>query len=380
MRPLIVMHVLPEYRLPALEALKVRYPDARVIVSDGGAWASGQNAANIADLADVTVLPARVRRIAGVSLVFFPGLRSAVKASGADVLLMDPRMGLLSIWSLAVWPPKVDGRRVSTVWWFAGWRNRERARYISVVAEALQRQVIRRADGAACYSSAAQRTAISLGIPASRAVLAQNATATSALEEAFDAQVPPARHDDSLHLLYVGRVEERKRLDAVLVAMSAPALAGRCLLRVVGSGPATQGLRAVAHARGVDTSLEIVDGTHDPFEIARHLRWADVGILPNQGGLFLNTAMSCGVPVVCGRADGTEEDLVLDGVTGWRLSGPNADEIEARLLSLLTHRDDVALAGVRARERFHETATLDHMVNGIEEALRRAATGRRGVE
>ncbi|MDO8879941.1 MAG: glycosyltransferase family 4 protein [Coriobacteriia bacterium] len=377
MRPLIVMHVLQEYRFPALEALKQRYPETRVIVSEGGTWASGQNARDIELRDDVTVLGTSVTSVAGASIVFFRGLREAVRDSGADVLLLDPRMGLPSVWSLAVWPPRIHGTRIPSVWWFAGWNNRERAGHISAVAEALQRQVIRRADGAACYSSAAMRSALRLGIPADKAVLAQNATATSALEEAFASQPMPMR-DDKLHLLYVGRVEARKHLEIVLEAIASPSLLGRCCLRVVGSGPETVRLRSRADALRLGHAFEMAEGTHDPAEVARHLRWADIGILPNQGGLFLNTAMSCGVPVVCGRADGTEEDLVEDGVTGWRLAEASVAELAAVLTRLLAERSAISEVGARALNRYRTTATLDHMVEGIDSALRRAVAGTGG--
>lgn len=377
MRPVIVMHVLQEYRLPALEALKRRYPETRVIVSEGGPWASGQNAGTLGMRDDVTVLRPKVVSLAGARIVLFPGMRAAVKDSGADVMLLDPRMGLPSVWSLAAWPPLSKGMHIPSVWWYAGWTNRERPRYISLVAEALQRRIIRRASGAACYSTAAMRAAQRFGLPMDRVVLAQNATDTTALEEAFAAQGGGAQSDDLLHLLYVGRLEARKRLDLVVTAMGSPALVGRCRLRLVGSGPEVDHLCGLASVIGVSDSVELVPGTHDPVEIAEHLHWADVGILPNQGGLFLNTAMSCGVPVVCGRADGTEEDLVEDGVTGWRLPDASAEAIVGVLEKVLSVRETIQDVGQQARERYHEIATIDHMIDGIDRALQLATSAAR---
>lgn len=381
-RPVVVTHVVPEYRVPMFQALRERYPELRVFTSVGGSWATGRNAAGLESLGGYDIFEARTVRIGGVSLVRFPGLRRAVTQADPDVLLLDSRMGLLSVWPLAVFPPRVSGHRIPTVWWFAGWRNRERPRIISMLAEGIQSLVIRRGTGAACYSGRARALAIKLGIPEDRAVVIQNATDTSLLQAAFESMERRASDSpEPLRLLYVGSVEQRKRLDVVVDAIGRPGLIGATTLRVVGDGPATDELRVRARDRGVDSWVEFVPGTHEPSLVAQHLAWTDVGVLPNQGGLFLNTAMSCGLPVVCGRADGTEEDLVEDGVTGWRLMTTEPRELAAILTQLHANRSEITRVGLSAQRRYQSMATISHMIDGIDLAISRALSAvRAGVD
>jgi len=369
MRPLIITHILQKYRLPAVDVLKSRYPNTHVVVSDGGPWASGRNAPGLELRDDVTVIKSRVVRVAGAAVVLFPGLRRLVEQSGADVLLLDPRMGLPSVWSLAVWPPKSDGRSIPAVWWYAGWKNTERPGYINAISEGLQRRVIS-CGGAACYGTRARSYALELGIPPDKAVIAQNATDTMALERAYTAAPAQYRDRDGiLNVVYVGAVEARKRLGAVIDAMACPPLRGAVRLRIVGNGPEVDALEAHARALCVAEDVQFVPGTYSPSTLAGHLRWADVGILPNQGGLFLNTAMSCGVPVICGKADGTEDDLVEDGATGWRIPCAEPNAIAAVMRKLLADRASITEVGCRARAHYHEIATLPNMIDGIDAAL-----------
>jgi len=382
LQPLIVLHVLPEYRVPVVDALHELHPGTRVVVTDGGAWASSRNAVSVTSRPDVTVLRSRHLRIGRISVVLFPGLRSLVRESSADVLLLDPRMGFPSVWSLAAFPVRRSGVPIPSVWWFAGWRNRERAAWVSAAAEALQRAIIRRAAGAACYSTSARRLAVELGISDERAILAQNAIATEALVSAYESRLGTVEDSkaEALHLLYVGAVEGRKSLDSVLEAMASTRLRSLVLLRIVGSGPERGALESQTKALGLQEYVSFVEATHDPESLADHLAWADVGVLPNQGGLFLNTAMSCGVPVVCGAADGTELDLIVDGVTGWRLQDGSPAAIADKVADILVNRHTVATMGAAARHRYEHTATIDHMIAGIDTALRAALSPAVGSE
>lgn len=377
MRPVIVTHVFPQYRVAALNALKAIHPGTTVIASTGGSWACGQNAMGLELREDARVLAAKVLKLGPVSIILMPGLRRTVREVKADVLLLDPRMGLLSVWLLAVFPVRLTGKRVPTVWWFAGWQNRERSPLVYSVAEWIQRRVYRRGTGAACYSTRALQYARVLGVPASTTILAQNATDTAALSAAYDRIPGAGSAREGFNLLYVGSVDSRKMLVNVVDALAVLTPEFAIGLRIVGDGTARSGILERARERGVELKVSVFEGTHEPESLAEHLAWADVGILPNQGGLFLNTAMSCGVPVICGRADGTEDDLVVDGLTGWRMPDGRPETIAAALSRVFADRHLIENVGRQARLHYEETATIRNMVDGIDAALRAAvAAGR----
>ena len=63
---------------------------------------------------------------------------------------------------------------------------------------------------------------------------------------------------------------------------------------------------------------QIVDGVGPYFD------GADLLVLPGTGGLALNEAMAHGLPLVSGYGDGSADDLVQDGVNGFRLRARDA--------------------------------------------------------
>jgi len=54
---------------------------------------------------------------------------------------------------------------------------------------------------------------------------------------------------------------------------------------------------------------------------------ADCLVLPGAGGLALNQAMYWGKPCIVGKADGTEEDLVIENVSGYRFEEDNLESL-----------------------------------------------------
>ena len=92
-------------------------------------------------------------------------------------------------------------------------------------------------------------------------------------------------------------------------------------------------------------------------------------VLPGTGGLGLNEAMAHGLPMIAGYADGSADDLVVDGETGYRLRSESAGELAAFIAKLL---DDPALArhmGSRGRERITGKFAFREFVQRVRTVL-----------
>ena len=103
-------------------------------------------------------------------------------------------------------------------------------------------------------------------------------------------------------------------------------------------------------------------------------------MLPGLGGLAINHAMMLGRPVICGRADGTEQDLVIDGETGFYLEP--LDETSLANILVLLARDPTRAKhlGRRAREHVNETATVEKMVERLMGNGAKQPTGHRSPQ
>ncbi len=122
--------------------------------------------------------------------------------------------------------------------------------------------------------------------------------------------------DDAFTIGVVGRLVAEKGVDIAIAAL--PLLPERCRLRVIGSGPAADSLRALADRLGVVARVEFV-GALPPSAMPAAMRALDALALPSrarpnwseQFGRVLAEAMASGVPVV-GAASGEIPAVIGD--------------------------------------------------------------------
>jgi glycosyltransferase involved in cell wall biosynthesis len=113
--------------------------------------------------------------------------------------------------------------------------------------------------------------------------------------------------------LFVGRLQVRKRVDALLHACAQ--LGSQPRLVIVGDGPEREVLQAIA--REVYPRTEFAGARHGA-ELAPYFKEADLFVLPGTGGLAIQEAMSYGLPVIVAQGDGTQDDLVRPE-NGWQI-------------------------------------------------------------
>ncbi len=171
---------------------------------------------------------------------------------------------------------------------------------------------------------------------------------------------PPERRPWSWHLLYCGRIDERKGIDLAIEAMAH--LPAEARLRVVGSGDERhlEDLRHLAGRLGVRVSFE----RHPRSEIPRVYAEADATLFPVRWdepfGLVPLESMAMGTPVVASGRGGSAEYL-SDG-QNCLLADPDAgaEAVAAAVrrlatepaLSELISRQGAATADRHGDERF----------------------------
>jgi len=111
--------------------------------------------------------------------------------------------------------------------------------------------------------------------------------------------------------------------------------------------------------------------------IENYYRAADVVALPGRGGMVISEAMAYGRPVIAYHADGTEYDLVIDGVTGVLLQRGTADELQDAIKAMARDPDVTERMGDEAVQRLQDYFGTRAIVERISTAVRVAA-GLRG--
>ena len=183
-------------------------------------------------------------------------------------------------------------------------------------------------------------------------------------DEAQDivAQRWPAVADKKI-VLYVGAILEEKRLEVILEALS---LLNRpdTIFLMVGDGPHLATLKELYGARSDFVSTgQIVDGVGPYFDAAQ------VYLLPGTGGLGINEAMAHGLPIISGFADGSADDLVVDGENGYRLRDGTKEEMADRIARVLDHPDMARQMGETSRKWITGKFAFSNFIERIKSVL-----------
>jgi phosphatidylinositol alpha-mannosyltransferase len=151
---------------------------------------------------------------------------------------------------------------------------------------------------------------------------------------------PPALPVNRRVVLYVGRLEPRKGVEALIRAMtSVQKSAPDVTLAIVGDGSERASLAALAGSRDAVHFA----GRVDDAELAAYIHAADVVCSPARGGesfgIVLLEAMAAGKPIVASRIEGYQ--ALVDKAGCARLTAPGDVEALARELTALLASPDL---------------------------------------
>lgn len=184
------------------------------------------------------------------------------------------------------------------------------------------------------------------------------------------AKLLAGRPDDSLLVLYVGRLAPEKRVDLLRDVAKIPGVA----LTIVGDGPERENLENLFGQSAYFTGYLFGDGLADAYANAD--LFAFTGTNETFGQVVME-AMSSGLPVLVPNSGGVV-DLVLDGMNGYICQddpGDYARKVE-KILSNEAHRCRMSeLALEYARSRPWETL-MEELEGYYWEAWRMNASGK----
>jgi len=164
-------------------------------------------------------------------------------------------------------------------------------------------------------------------------------------------------------VLYVGAVLEEKKLERLLDAM-ARLDREDAMLMIVGDGPHLPSLRARAKGRtDIVFAGQVIDGVGIYFDAA------EVYVLPGTGGLGINEAMAHSLPIISGYADGSADDLVIDGENGYRLRENTVEELVDRIGKILDEPETAAKMGRTSRAWITGKFSFQRFLDRVESAL-----------
>lgn len=286
-------------------------------------------------------------------LCYQKGFINWLEAWNPDALIVEANPRYLATSSAVKWM-HARGRKV--IGWGlgsprlsgpgAGFRKMRRMQFLS------------RFDALLTYSQRGADEYAALGFPREKIFVAYNSVSakpTSNLQRStFNIQPT---------LLFVGRLQARKRVDSLLRACAE--MESKPRLLIVGDGPERAAMESLA--KEIYPSAEFIGAKHGA-ELKPYFEQADLFVLPGTGGLAVQEAMSYGLPVIVAKGDGTQDDLVREK-NGWQIEPENYDALVAAMKNALS---DVARLREMGRESFRivsEEINIEKMAEAFVKAL-----------
>jgi len=359
MRVGIQQRVLPDYRVAFFECLAEHFPERLSV------FAAQPMAQEM--IHPVQTIP-NVRFEQGFNLhLFHPthplylcwqlGLLRWLGAWRPQVLIVEANPRYLATRLAVQWMRRQGGKVIG---WglgappLAGFSGRlrqiERARFFQSL------------DGIIAYSHRGAEEYRLAGFPPERVFTALNAVArrpTSA-----PPPKPPA-FAERPRVLFVGRLQARKRIDFLLRACASLPANLQPHLAIVGEGPERRFLEDLAAQ--IYPSARFL-GERRGAALREAFDWADLFVLPGTGGLAAQQAMAHGLPLIVAEGDGTQEDLVRPA-NGWLVPPNDLSALKQALAEALSDAARLRRMGAESFRLAVEEVNVEAMAEVFARAV-----------
>ncbi len=230
----------------------------------------------------------------------------------------------------------------------AGFRQRGRLSFLSQF------------DALLAYSQRGAEEYAALGFPREKIFVAHNSVSAKPT-----LNVQRLTFNFQPTILFVGRLQSRKRLDYLLRACAE--MESKPRLIIVGDGPERVALESLA--KDVYPAAEFVGAKHGA-EIKPYFAEADLFVLPGTGGLAVQEAMSYGLPVIVAKGDGTQDDLVREE-NGWQINPERAayGALVSTMKNALSDRARLRKMGEESYRIVSEEINIQKMADVFVDAL-----------
>jgi glycosyltransferase involved in cell wall biosynthesis len=217
-------------------------------------------------------------------------------------------------------------------------------------------------DALIAYSRRGADEYRSLGFPPKRIFVAPNAVAPPPAAPPLERR---PSFDERPRVVFVGRLQSRKRVDLLLLACATLPPELQPEVWIVGDGPAMAEFQDLA--QHVYPRAQFPGARHGE-DLEPFFSEADLFVLPGTGGLAVQQAMAHGLPVVVAEGDGTQDDLVQPG-NGWRIPPGDMESLAAALRQALSDPARLRRMGRESYRIVAEEANLERMVGVFIQAI-----------
>ena len=302
--------------------------------------------------------------------VWQSGIRKWLEDWQPDVLITDTNPRNASTVVAVGWMRR---RRRPVIGWGLGAPSLHAGPLVKIarVLGGSRRQFLQQFDALIAYSETGAQQYAAAGFPREKVFVAPNAVTPR------PTHAPPERpegyRDGRPCVIFIGRLQARKRVDALLRACATLPETQQPRLLIVGDGPEREALQTLAHS--LYPRAEFMGDRRGP-DLEGLLASADLFVLPGTGGLAVQQAMSAALPVIVAEADGTQSVLVRPE-NGWLLPFHDDRALVDGLNEALADPARLRRMGQESYRIVAGEVNLERMVEVFAEAVAYACANRR---
>ena len=225
----------------------------------------------------------------------------------------------------------------------------------------IRKFVYKHADATINYASCAYDILPSYGVNKDKIFVTYNTPDTESLMRLREKVLSvPSLLEKKQRILHIGRLVKWKRVDLLINAY-----AEICSdfpdseLTIIGNGPEMKNLQSQVENLGLKDKVVFVGAIYDPFTLGQYMHESSIYVLAGMGGLSINEAMCYSLPVICSVCDGTEKDLIQDGVNGYYFENGNVDSLAKCIEYLLCDPQMMKAFGDVSLKKIQDEINLD---------------------
>lgn len=289
-----------------------------------------------------------------------------------EVIFILGISGTLSNWVVGLWARLF---KIKIIMWTCGWEAQSKDSLSYLLKKQLMSLYYQLPHKMLVYSTKAKNYLQGIRVRGNKITVCYNGIEIEknlALESEIRNEANRLREEENVGVktlfLYVGGMSREKRVDLLLDAYSRLNNKDDIMLWLVGDGPEIQFIKEKARHLNL-SNIKFLGRIIE--HVDKYFAAADFFVLPGIGGLALNQAMFWGVPCICSEADGTEDDLVFEYVTGFRFKANDVESLtDTMMRAIQTKRAGYKKKmGQKSKELITQRSNVDQMILAFHKAI-----------
>jgi len=305
--------------------------------------------------------------------LFAPGLVGHLLAFRPDVVVLEDLSGLVNSLHASMYCRLFS--KPYLIWGLGSVPRKRQSRLRTLLAPFIK-FLYSGSSGFICYSNHAREVYSKYGKPTFVAPNAFLSRMDLQEIEAVKRSIESRYRESVIRLVSIGAFKTQKRLDVLLHAIAR--LSDIDIeLHLVGDGSLRSELERQCAVLGLQDRVFFHGALFSRQEKAQIFLKSHLGVMPGRGGLAIQELMAHGIPVVSGIADGTERDLICNGMNGYLTDdflSPEDIVLRIREFATLSPEQKRAIAE-RALDTVLHAENVETMAKGFVEALAATSLG-----